>query len=88
METPMRRAVMTPAHPKWAEFVTRLAGPEGCHFRQVQGQFVSDCDGEPSRPKATALLKDYDVDVEASLAYFDEHGGHCDCEVVFNVEQV
>ena len=88
MKTPMRRAVMTPAHPKWAEFVARLAGPEGCNFRQERGQFASDCDGESSRPKATALLRDYDVDVEASLAYFEEHGGHCDCEIVFNVEQV
>ncbi len=87
MKTPMRRAVMTPAHPQWQEFVGRLAGPEGCNFRQERGQFVFDCDGEPSRPKASALLWDYDVDVEASLAYFEEHGGFCDCEVVFNVEQ-
>jgi hypothetical protein len=24
--------------------------------------------------------------VAASLAYFDEHGGYCDCEAVFNVD--
>jgi uridine phosphorylase len=47
---------------------------------------VFDCDGEPNRLKTTALLLDYDVDVAASLAYFEEHGGYCDCEVVFNVE--
>ena len=87
MKTSMRRAVMTPAHPQWQKFVERLAGPEGCNFRQERGQFVFDCDGEPSRLKTTALLLDYDVDVAASLAYFEEHGGYCDCEVVFNVEQ-
>src|SRR5262249_23932823 len=27
----------------------------------------------------------FDVDVEGSLAYFEGHGGFCDCEIVFNV---
>ena len=27
------------------------------------------------------------MDVAASLAYFKMHGGHCDCEVLMNVEQ-
>jgi hypothetical protein len=25
------------------------------------------------------------VDVEASVEFFVEHGGHCDCEVLFNL---
>jgi hypothetical protein len=25
-------------------------------------------------------------DVVASLDYFNEHGGHCDCEILFNVD--
>jgi hypothetical protein len=26
------------------------------------------------------------VDIEASLAYCRDHGGYCDCEILFNVE--
>jgi hypothetical protein len=26
------------------------------------------------------------VDIPASLAYFGEHGGHCDCEILWNVD--
>jgi hypothetical protein len=25
--------------------------------------------------------------IAASLSYFEEHGGYCDCEVLFNVDQ-
>jgi hypothetical protein len=28
-----------------------------------------------------------DVDVDKSIAYFREHGGYCDCEILFNVER-
>jgi len=25
------------------------------------------------------------VDIDASLKFFEMHGGHCDCEILFNV---
>lgn len=78
--------IMTPAHPRWREFADRLGGPEGCNFRSVKGKFMFDCDGEPARPKANALLRDYNVDITATLAYFEENGGFCDCEILFNVD--
>lgn len=81
--------VMTVSHPKWSEFIERLEGPEGCDFQEGVNppETVSwKCDLKNERPLARKLLADYDVDIEASLAYFDKNGGHCDCEICFNVE--
>ena len=33
------------------------------------------------------LLTVMGCDFDASLAFFREHGGYCDCEVLFNVDQ-
>jgi hypothetical protein len=27
------------------------------------------------------------IDIEASIAYFEAHGGYCDCEILFNVDR-
>ena len=80
--------VMTPAHFRWGEVVEALSGPGGCDFRRAEdGEWVWTCDGDKARPKARAVLEGMGgIDVEASLVYFGEHGGHCDCEIVFNVE--
>jgi hypothetical protein len=26
------------------------------------------------------------VDIPASIAFFEEHGGYCDCEILLNVD--
>ncbi len=80
--------VMTPAHPLWEEFVQRLEGPEGCDFQQDEtGQWQWQCQGGTDKSKAIAILETMpDIDVEASLDYFERHGGYCDCEILFNVE--
>lgn len=82
---------MIPGHPKWEEFSKRLEGPDGCNFHYKEGlpripqNIAWDCGGGEFR-LARFLLKQYpDVEVEASIAYYKAHGGHCDCEVVFNV---
>lgn len=78
--------IMTPQHPRAAEFLEALTGPEGCNFRQVEGKTTWDCGGGWDKSKSAAILVSMGgIDVAASLAYFDDHGGHCDCEVVFNV---
>lgn len=79
--------IMTPEHPRWREFLKRLEGPEGCNFR-LEGEDCNwNCTGQDDRPYSRAILADMGgLDVEGTLRYFDQHGGHCDCEVVFNVE--
>ena len=91
----MKPQVMTPDHPHWEAFFQRLEGPEGCHFQgeyDNDGELVADsvkweCAGGEDKSKATAILKTMpEIDMAASLAFFEQHGGWCDCEIVFNVE--
>lgn len=78
--------VMTPKHPRWKEFLTRLEGPEGCNFRKtVFDKTIWNCDHTHKR--ATKILRAMGCDVPTSLSFFREHGGYCDCEVLFNVER-
>ena len=81
-----QKFVMTPAHPLWEEFYERLNGPEGCDFRPHPTLgFTFICKGGDDRSMATNILRDMGADVEASLDFFSEHGGSCDCEVILNV---
>jgi len=84
---PSTKEVMTPEHPRWEEFCNRLAGPEGCDFqKKPDGNATWKCAGGSDKTFAAKILKSMGMDVAASLAHFDEHGGHCDCEILFNVQ--
>ncbi len=78
---------MTPEHPLWAEFIERLSGPEGCDFRKDEnGKTVWKCKGGRDKSRARAILATMPgIDVKRSLVYFEAQGGHCDCEILFNV---
>ncbi len=83
MNTDVFLQPMTPNHPEWEEFMDRLSGEEGCNFTEEGWT----CYGGHDKRFATAILQSMQgVDVEASLLYFEDHGGHCDCEIVFNVD--
>ena len=84
--------MMTPEHPHWAEFTRHLGGRQGCNFQEkVPGDVTSvtwRCKGGHDQSYAAAILKNMGFSAKAvkeSLAYFTEHGGHCDCEILFNV---
>ena len=82
--------VMNQNHPKWGEFLKRLEGPEGCDFHEKEPgnpeSITWKCKGDSNKDFATKILKDMpDVDCEASLEFFDENGGFCDCEIMFNI---
>ncbi|KKM82205.1 hypothetical protein LCGC14_1321900 [marine sediment metagenome] len=76
-------------HPKWEEFLERLDGPEGCNFQQSDPKNTRSltwkCQGGEKQGSATIILKDMDCDIKASFEFFNEHGGYCDCEILFNV---
>lgn len=79
--------VMTPEHPKWKKFYARLSGPKACDFRDRRdGGWSWKCKGGARRPLARQILKDMGADVAASIDFFDQRGGHCDCEIIFNVD--
>ena len=82
--------LMTPSNPRWEDFCARLAGEEGCNFHETRPGDISSvvwtCKGGTDKSMASAILKDMGCDIEKSLDYFDEHGGYCDCEILFNVD--
>lgn len=85
--------VMTTANPRWKEFIERLNGPEGCNFRQDPNdpdnieKVTWTCAGGKNKDLAAAILRSMDdVEVQASLEFFEAHGGYCDCEILFNVD--
>jgi hypothetical protein len=85
----MDKVAMTPDHERWKEFVERLEGPEGCHFRPhptEKDENTWDCTAGPDHTHARKLLKEMDVDVERSIELFRCYGGYCDCEILFNVQ--
>lgn len=92
----MKKQLMTPDNPRWEEFISRLEGPEGCNFQAEyddEGEVIVDtvtweCGGGEDKSKAAAILNTMpEIDVAASLIFFEEYGGFCDCEIVFNVKE-
>jgi hypothetical protein len=74
--------IMNPAHPRWNEFVDRLGGPEACGWTEDD---TWRCSG--GHAYARAIIEDMGVlDVDASIAFFEEHGASCDCEILINVD--
>lgn len=79
--------IMNLNHPQWSEFIERLEGPEGCNFAEDDsGKITWHCKGGYDKSLAIAILeKMNDVDIDGSVSFFNSRGGHCDCEILFNV---
>lgn len=78
---------VVPGDPRWAQFMDRLIGPEGCNFRE-DPRWTWTCFGGRDKRFSTLILTSMGLSraaVRASLAYYERRGGYCDCEVVFNV---
>lgn len=70
-------APMTVTHPRWDEFADRL-------FEALGEDLPGTCMGDDTLSRR--LLSLMGADLPSSLAYFAQHGGHCDCTVLFNVD--
>jgi hypothetical protein len=66
--------VMTPDNPRWREFKEKLWA---CFE-------TFGCDHTFDLTKLV-LARMAGVNIEASLKYFEDHGGYCDCEIGLNV---
>jgi hypothetical protein len=90
----MKSEIMTPQHGLWDLFIDRLSGVEGCDWGEdgwtCYGSGDSGLYGTPAAlPFATRILRSIpNIDVEGSLQHFIDNGGHCDCEVVLNIDPV
>lgn len=75
--------IMNPLHPRWTEFMDKLCGPTACNFSET----AWICNNSTECTFARIILSTFDnIDVDEFIRYFHMHGGHCDCEIVFNVE--
>jgi hypothetical protein len=67
--------ILTPADPRWRAFLEFLSADvirEKCRHDHRHAEKILNRMG--------------DVDVPGSVAFFKRHGGYCDCEILFNVE--
>lgn len=77
--------LITPGHPRWEEFLDRLTGPQGLGVRAGGWHCAGGEDKTHSR-RILLEMGQSPAAVEANLAFFERHGGYCDCEVWMNVE--
>lgn len=77
--------LITPGHPRWEEFLDRLTGPFGLDVRNGGWHCAGGRDKRHSRRILFAMGLSPGA-VAATLAFFERHGGYCDCEVWMNVE--
>jgi hypothetical protein len=66
-------------HPDWDEFIDLL-------LKSLGGRGRGNCDGRADKTVAI-LWKFRGIDIGASLEYFSNHGGYCDCEILVNVDK-
>jgi hypothetical protein len=82
--------IMNIHHPEWAVFCDKLGGPDACDFQKNdEDEWTWKCKGGTDKTFATEILKEMGLneeDVQGSLRYFEENGGHCDCEILLNVD--
>jgi hypothetical protein len=82
-----RTDLMTPLHPRWAEFTERLHGALTPWLHTDTGHESWNCTTDFDRPLATELLtRMAGIDVAASLEYLAFHAGACDCTIILKVE--
>ena len=78
---------MTKQHQNWEKFCELLEGPEGCNFKKdKKGKTTWNCDAK-TKSHAERILRKYfpKIDIKETFEYFDNNGGYCDCEILFNV---
>jgi hypothetical protein len=79
---PLVADLILPRHPRWKQFVARLAGADACNF----GEDSWTCFGDLRfTRRILAEMGIRPAPIEVCVAYFKDHGGYCDCEVVINV---
>ena len=82
------KTTLTQKHPLWDEFCNRLYGKDGCNFQNdPEKGYTWKCSGNDKTYARKILESLPNIDVEATLKYFESNGGYCDCEILFNVDR-
>jgi hypothetical protein len=85
---PPPEGAMHPGHPRWQEFYEKLGGPGYVNFRNENGQTRWDCKAGRDKSHAIRLLSEMGFSTQQiveTCVYFEDHGGMCDCEILWNV---
>ena len=84
---------LTPESARWNEFCDALFNTITVSTNPHRWRCDGDRGHNKDKPElvhryAKKVMADMgNVDVEASLKFFEEHGGYCDCEILFNVDR-
>ena len=75
--------IMKPGHPRWHEFQIMLQGKDGCNFSEDEnGKVTYNCNYSKDKPFTIKILNTMsEIDIPASLKYFEEHGDYCDFDI-------
>jgi Protein of unknown function (DUF2695) len=77
--------VLTPENPRWEQFTAAM-------LDSMKSMELCDGDARQAEPDkvhrhAKAVMTAMgDIDIAATLAFFEAHGGYCDCEILLNVD--
>ena len=80
-----RKEILTPESPRWEAFLDALdnaLGRNGCDGDEGQA-----APGRVHRHAKAVMAAMGGIDIEATLAFFEDHGGYCDCEILLNVDR-
>jgi Protein of unknown function (DUF2695) len=69
--------VLTAHSLRWPEFYVRLSN--------TLTILAPRCGGDHRYAKEV-MAEMGGIDIDATLAFFKQHGGHCDCEILMNVD--
>ncbi len=68
--------ILTPKSSDWNKFTNALDA----------ALHKYGCDGKTLRLARVIMTMMPGIDVDGSVAFFEEHGGFCDCEIFLNVD--
>jgi hypothetical protein len=71
--------ILTLKHPRWREFANKLS--------DALADADDICDNTLRR-SVRVLEKMAGIDVRGTIAWFGEHGGYCDCEILMNIDRL
>ena len=78
----MSELILTPASDRWAEFMFKLNRALSV---DVEDSRSSCC--EHNHQHAKEIMEEMGgIDIPKSIAFFQDNGGYCDCEICFNVD--
>jgi hypothetical protein len=83
----MSLEILTSQSPRWYLFGAMLSDMLQGDLPEGKWRCGNDGSGGSMHRYTEALLKTMGgIDIVGTLDFFRKHGGHCDCEVLFNVE--